>query len=213
RIINSALANSYWHIQPLFKQNYQSKPLNFTLRKEQYGQNVNDYAILGKADLGANIELSEVLKYLGSSDDRTKQMVSNGEKLSVFPTHRVKVSVPIDDMLKKGLLTPQEASISVNEIAWNVKPNADALYKVDIALLDLFASNKFDRPLHFVSAGAQSDVLPVPQWAQAEGCVYRLVPYQNPNSVGVGAGDNGVNTGISYDLFMNKFRWGKLNDP
>ena len=58
---------------------------------------------------------------------------------------------------------------------------------------------------------AQENVLPVPESAQAEGTVYRIVPYRNPNRVVTGG--NGINTDKSYDLFVNQFRWGNLQDP
>ncbi|MDE6514932.1 MAG: hypothetical protein K2L03_02735, partial [Bacteroidales bacterium] len=128
----------------------------------------------------------------------------------VFPTRNVKLTVPIEKMLSEGRLTEDQAARCLPEISWQIQ-KTDALYRVDIALLDIMASNFASRPLYFMSAGAQGNVLPLPHLAQLEGNVYRLVPYLNENRRVIG--DNGVNTDKTYDLYVNTFRWGNLNDP
>ncbi len=209
RIINSALANSFWHIQPLFRQVYASKPLNFTLSFDQYGQGVNDYAYLQNGPENKSIELASCLRYM-ANNPRAQVMTRDGEKISVFPTRNVKVTIPVEKMLDNGLLTEDQAARCLPEIGWQIK-KTDALYRVDIALLDLMASNFASRPFYFMSAGAQGNVLPLPNLAQLEGNVYRMVPYLNENRRVIG--DNGVNTDKTYDLYVNRFRWGNLNDP
>ncbi|MDE5704149.1 MAG: hypothetical protein K2H70_04915 [Bacteroidales bacterium] len=209
RIINSALANSFWHIQPLFRQVYASKPLNFTLSFDQYGQGVNDYAYLQNGPENKSVELASCLRYM-ANNPRAQVMTRDGEKISVFPTRNVKVTVPIEKMLANGQMTEDQAARCLPELQWQIK-KTDALYRVDIALLDILASNLATRPFYVMSAHAQSDVLPLPHLAQMEGNVYRLVPYLNDNRRATV--DNGINTDKTYDLYVNRFRWGNLNDP
>ena len=209
RIINSALANSFWHVQPLFRQVYASKPLNFVLSFDQYGQGVNDYAYLQNGPENKSVELASCLRYM-ANNPRAQVMTRDGEKISVFPTRNVKLTVPIEKMLSEGRLTEDQAARCLPELNWQIQ-KTDALYRVDIALLDLLASNFASRPLYFMSAGAQGNVLPMPDLAQLEGNVYRLVPYLNENRRVIG--DNGVNTDKTYNLYVNQFRWGNLNDP
>lgn len=209
RIINSALANSFWHIQPLFRQVYNSKPLKFELAFEQYGQGTNDYVyVQPSTDGDPYIELSRCLAYTASP--KTQVMTRDGEKISVFPTQNVKVNIPIEELLNKGFLTEDQASRALPEIAWKLK-KSDALYRADLAILDIFSSNFLERPICFMSSGAQRDVLPVPDLSQMEGNVYRIVPYINENRVVTG--DNGISTDKTYDLYMNKFSWGNINKP
>ena len=211
RIINSALANSFWHIQPLFHAVYEAAPLKFTVPYEGYGQGVNDYVLLGDMDLGGPTELTDLLRYVASPDPRTKQKTRDGEQLSVFPARQVKVSLSVNDMLAKGQVTPEQASSVPSQIVYTVKPGSNALYRADLAFIDLFASNKFERPIHVMSLGAQSGVWPLNDYAQSEGMIYRMVPYRNANRAVIGA--NGLNTDKVYDLFVNQFRWGNLQDP
>ena len=210
RIINSALANSFWHIQPLFRQVYNSKPLNFTLSFDQYGQGINDYAyIQDLLDKSAYYDLAKCLSFM-ANDPRAQIKTPAGEIISKFPTHNVKITVPIEEMLANGQLTQEQASRCLPELAWQIQ-KGDALYRVDMAFLDLVASNFASRPLYFMSSGAQSNVLPLPHMSQMEGNVYRLVPYLNENRAAVG--DNGMLTDKTYDLYVNQFRWGNLQDP
>lgn len=211
RIINSALAYSYWHVKPLFSKVYESEPLRFTMPYSVYGQRAKDYVYKADFQLDDYVELCDVLRYVGSSDPATKQRTRDGQLYSVFPVSKVKVSIDVQDLLRKGLVTPEQAARSLSEVRFAVKPGASALYRGELALLDIFATNKFDRPLHFMSQYAQKEILPLQQLCQAEGAVYRLVPYVNPNRKVVG--QNGVDTEKGYDLFVNRFRWGNLQDP
>ncbi|MDE7073112.1 MAG: hypothetical protein K2O66_07115, partial [Bacteroidales bacterium] len=74
-----------------------------------------------------------------------------------------------------------------------------------------FATNKFSRPIQEKSLGAQSKLFPLNEYGQSEGMIYRLVPYRNANRAAIGA--NGMNADKAYDLFVNQFRWGNLQDP
>lgn len=212
RIVNSALAYSYWHLKPLFHKVYQSDPVRFSLPCEQtYGPASKDYVYKGDADLGEHVDLGQVLAYVGSPNPATKQFAADGERYSVFPVSKVKVRVDAEDLLRKGLVTPLQAESVLPEILFEVKPGSGALYRHELAFLDIFASNKFDRPLHFMNQYAQKDLFPMGLLSQGEGSVYRLVPYLNPNRQAVG--HNGINTEKGYDLFVNRFRWGNLQDP
>ena len=211
RIINSALANSFWHIQPLFRAMYDAEPLKFTIPYGGYGQGVNDYAFLGDMDLGGYTELSDLLRFVGSDNPATKQRSRDGELVSFFPSRNAKVTLPVQEMLNQGLLTPEQAQTVPSELRYTVKPGSSVLYRADLAFLDIFATNKFGRPIHVLSTGAQSGVFPVNELASVQGNVYRLVPYRNANRAWIGA--NGMETDKTYDLFVNKFRWGNLQDP
>ena len=211
RIINSALANSFWHIQPLFRKVYDADPLRFTLPYEAYGQG-NDFVYLGDIDLGDYIELSQVLSFAASKDPATKQKMMDGSLVSVLPVNKVKLSLNSQELLNKGLITETQVASTPDAIRYELKASQrDMVFRADLAFLDIFASNGFERPVHVSSQTAQSNVLPVPDYAQAEGTVYRIVPYRNPNRQAVGG--NGINTDKSYDLFVNQFRWGNLQDP
>ncbi|MDR0763031.1 MAG: DUF2723 domain-containing protein, partial [Bacteroidales bacterium] len=211
RILNSALASSYWHVQPLFRKLYDSPPVKMSISYDNYGQGVNDYVWLENKNYGDAVELEDILKFVNSSDSRTKHSVRNGEQINLFPTKKVKITVDTQKLLADGIITATQAQRTLPVISWDVKNSGNALYKNDLAFLDIIGTNRFARPICMMSDRAQGDIYPVPQFAEMQGAVSKIVPYINPNKEAIG--DNGVNTDITYDLFVNKFRWGNLQDP
>jgi len=43
RVLNHMLASGHWYVQQMFSKVYESDPLPFILKKEQYGNGVNNY--------------------------------------------------------------------------------------------------------------------------------------------------------------------------
>lgn len=212
RIINSALAGSFWHVQPLFKKIYDSEPLKFTLSHEQYGESVNDYVLVDDKDFGESVELKSILNFIASNDPQTKRGYGN-EKVSFIPTPRVKMTINTADLLARGIITEEQALRTPPVMEWTLGAKGSAIYKNDLCFIDVVGSNNWERPVYFMSSAAQGGVLPVPQYAETEGSVYRLVPYINENRVATGGRENGINTDKTYDLFVNKFTWGNLQNP
>ncbi|MDR1975185.1 MAG: DUF2723 domain-containing protein [Bacteroidales bacterium] len=211
RILNSALAGSYWHVQPLFRKLYDSPPVKMSVSYNNYGQGSNDYVWLENKNYGDAIELEDIMRFVNSDDSRSKQMARNGEQINIFPTKKVKITVPLEKLLANGIITEDEAKRALPVVSWELKNSSNALYKNDLAFLDVLGTNHFERSICLMSDRAQGDIYPVPQLAEVQGAVSKIVPYLNPNRELIGG--NGVKTGITYDLFVNKFRWGNLQDP
>ena len=76
-------------------------------------------------------------------------------------------------------------------------------------LLDLLATNDWERPIYFAVTTGSDAYLGLQDYFQLEGLTYRLVPIKtknpNPNVSGRIAAD------IMYDNLMNKFTWGNMD--
>jgi hypothetical protein len=86
------------------------------------------------------------------------------------------------------------------------------LYKNDLILLDLIASNNFKRPLYFSAPYSVAKACNIVPYCFQEGWVYKFMPVKADtldfmNDLG------GVDGPGSYDFLMNKCKWGNLNDP
>lgn len=77
-------------------------------------------------------------------------------------------------------------------------------------LLDFLASNNWKRPVYFTSPSAIEKVLDVDKYCHLEGIVYRFLPVVAENYI---QGLGGINIDETYDLLVNKAKWGNLNDP
>jgi hypothetical protein len=78
-------------------------------------------------------------------------------------------------------------------------------------LLDFLASNQFKRPIYFASPSSVSDAVDVDKYCYLDGFVYRFLPVKADADYIQGLGS--VNSDVSYDVLMNKCKWGNLADP
>jgi tetratricopeptide (TPR) repeat protein len=111
-------------------------------------------------------------------------------------------------VIRSGTVPESMHDQIVDEIVWDIRQSA--LFKNDLMLLDLIATNNWERPIYFANPNSVSKVLDVDEYCHMEGVVYRFMPvkakeyYKNLG---------GVYTDGSYDLLVNKAKWGNLNDP
>ena len=208
RLVNSILANSAWLIQPLYDRVYESAPFRMSLDKENYGGGKNE-AVLVQDQLASQVELSQLLDFVNSSNPAARLRAQNGEVYSYFPTRNVKLTLDKERMSASGAYTPEEVASAPASLAW--KLNGNTLTKSNLVLLDVVANNLADRPVYMVSPYGHNDYLPALAQAQVEGMVFRFVPFKNENRLGLDPRSNGVNTDKTYDLLVNQFEWGQIN--
>jgi hypothetical protein len=84
-----------------------------------------------------------------------------------------------------------------------------ALYKSDLALLDLLVTNNWERPIYLNHTSLAQINIDLSPYAVQEGNAYRILPVRNPRK----DRDYLVNTEKSMDIMMNKFRYRGLDDP
>ena len=79
-------------------------------------------------------------------------------------------------------------------------------------LLDLVANNNWRRGLYFASPASVSHCFNVDSFCLVQGWVYKFMPVKATKEDFI-TNMGGVDPLTSYDLLMNKFAWGNLNDP
>jgi hypothetical protein len=208
RVVNFMLASGHWYVHQMMNKAYDSDPLPFTLSYDQYQNGVNNYIPFYNTNFKGHAELKQVIEFIANEDDRTKLPLQTGEKLNFSPTKKFKLTIDSADIMNKGAVPAHMADQIVPVIEWNVRQNY--LYKNDLMLLDLIATNNWERPIYFANPSSLNKVLDVEEYCHLEGFVYKFMPVKAENFIpGVG----GVHADASYDIFMNKCKWGNLKDP
>ncbi len=110
--------------------------------------------------------------------------------------------------MAKGAVPEYFADKIVSSINWDVRQNY--LYKNDLMLLDIIATNNWKRPIYFANPSSISKVLGIDEYCHLEGMVYKFMPVKSENFI---SGVGGINAESCYDIFMNKCSWGNLKDP
>jgi len=210
RVVNLMLASGPWYINQLYQKAYLSEPIPLTLSKEQYQQGTND--ILPFYDIGIKgyVELKDMIDFIKSDDPQTFLTLQNGEKMKFFPSKLVKITVDSAACVKYGIVPKHLRGKMVDSIYWKIRTNQ--LYKNDLMLLDLLASNKWERPLYFAAPSSVNHCVAIDSFCLVQGWVYQFMPVKADSGDYI-QGMGGVDAQTSYDIMKNKCAWGNLNDP
>ena len=198
RVINFSLLGIDWYINELRYKVNQSDPIDVIWTPEQIEGGKRDYILYRpKTNIPENryYDLFDMMKnYVGSDDPAKMEDRGNGDYLNTFPVR--KMSVPVDKamVIKNG--TVNAADSVVSEMKFDIPKSA--MVKNDLALLNIIAANKWNRPIYFTNDRAE---LGFDQYLRRDGLSFRLVPVQN----------NRVNTDWMMDKVMNKFDFGNAN--
>ncbi|MCD4747694.1 MAG: DUF2723 domain-containing protein [Bacteroidales bacterium] len=208
RVVNFMLASGYWYIHQMANKIYDSDPLPLTLTPKQYDNGVNNAVFFYETNIKGYVELKDVIDFIANENERTKLPLQSGEKINFSPTKKFKIIIDSADIINKGIVPKNLADKIVPVIEWDVKQNY--LYKNDLMLLDLIATNNWERPIYFANPSSISKVLDVDKYCHLEGFVYKFMPVKAKNYI---SGAGGISADTSYDILMNKCKWGNLNDP
>ncbi len=78
--------------------------------------------------------------------------------------------------------------------------------------MDIITANLYDRPIYFSVTCSQEKLLGLQDYMQLEGMALRIVPVKSQSDPSLYIyGSGRINAEASYDVIMNKFRWGNLD--
>lgn len=198
RVINFSLLGIDWYINELRYKVNQSDPIDVIWTPEQIEGGKRDYILYHPQETipeDRYYDLYDLMKnYVGSDDPAKMDNTRGGEGLNTYPVK--KVSVPVDKalVLKNGTANATDSVVS--EMRFDISKGA--LVKNDLALLNIIAANKWNRPIYFTSPRAD---LGFDRFIRRDGLSFRLVPVENSR----------VNTDWMMDKAMNKFGFGNAN--
>lgn len=78
--------------------------------------------------------------------------------------------------------------------------------------MDLLATNRWQRPVYYVTGG-HDDALGLENYFQLEGFAYRLVPVNTPRDASDPINYGRMDIEKTYKNLMENFRWGRMNEP
>ena len=205
RVVNFTLASGDWYIHQLYNKIYESDPLPLTIPADKYTQGTNDFVPYYEKDPNNVWDLKKLINFINSDRKEDKVPLQDKRYVAFMPTLNYSLRVDSLKVVKNGTVPASLTNQIVKAITWKVKKNT--LYKNDLMLLDLIATNDWNRPIYFASPNSVSDFRNIEDYCYLEGCVYRLLPVKADQKRG------GILTESTFDLLMNKFRYGNINNP
>ena len=213
-----------WYIDQMRRSAYESEPLPFSLTPKNYKQGgSNDYLLVREDPRlkGQAVDLNQYLKLIKEESDLLRLPTSFGDSVSVMPARKIVLNVDSAEVMRSGLIPEGKENLITSQMVIPIK--GGALYKNDLALLDIIASNNWERPIYFNQTSLMNVNLDLKDFVVQEGATFRLLPIDSKKQrfsntsldteLDLNPVQNQVNSEVMYENMMNKFRWRELDNP
>ena len=214
RVINTSLLGTDWYIDQMKCKAYTSDPIPSQLEHRQYAYGVRDVIYFDKKT-NSTWPIKDLMKWVSSDDpkDQLEKKRDNAPSIfySSYPTNKIRIPVNKENVLKSGIVKPEDADKIVDYI--DIRLPSYGMGKNRLLMLDIIANNDWKRPIYF-TGGSYSDeeYIWMRDYLQLDGMAYKLVPIKtpidkdNPYDMGRIDGD------LMYDI-VKSWDWGNMDDP
>jgi len=208
RVVNLSLLNTDWYINQMRRKVYDSDPLPLSLPPDMYAGDKRNYTyIIDNENIKGYVDLKQLLNLVIDNPDKFVRSTAMGN-FDYFPTKKFRLKVDSATVVANGTVATEYAGRIAKDVTWTF--NSNAIAKSFLMVLDLLASNNWERPVYFAITTGSEAYMGLEDYFMLDGLAYRLVPVKS----GSEQGQPGiVNTNVMFDNIMNKFRWGNINDP
>ena len=207
KVCNLSYLRAAWYIDQLSRKSYEADPMPFSLTHDKIHKGNRDILPLIER-VGQPVDVKDVIQFVASDDAKTKiksPFVAN-ELINHIPTKQFKITIDQDDILKKEIVSENNKDRIVSEMTWNI--GQSYLYKDGLMLLDLLATNNWERPIYWAMTVTSTKYFNLQKYFKVDGLAYQLVPVE-AKADGFYHGE--VDTDVMFDNIMNKFRWGGID--
>ncbi len=210
RVVNLSLIAVDWYIDLLRRKVNDSAPIKMSIPREKLrGKLRNQVFYFNQTGQDRPMSLQNFVRFIGEDNPLSSQ---SGRVIEAhYPTTRVVIPVDKQEVLRTGTVTQADTANIVPGIP--VQVNGTQLLKDEIAILDIIASNLWERPIYFAVTARMEKLFGMQDFMQLEGLALRLVPVrsQSENNVYGLLGSGRVNTDAMFENITTKWRWGNFD--
>ena len=213
RVINLSLIAVDWYIEnqrrkfnesPLVKMSIPQDKLRGSLRNQVFYYNPSNPE---SKNPDPPMAASNFLKFI--MEDHPIESGSGKVFETYMPSNNVYLEIDRQRAIAAGMCSEADSNF-VDRIPVNV--SGPYITKDDIAVLDILHSNMYDRPIYFSVTCSQEKLLGLQDYMELEGMALRIVPVKSQSDPSLYIyGSGRINAPSSYDVIMNKFRWGNFD--
>jgi len=224
RTINTSLLATDWYIDQMKRQTYKSAPIPSQTEHAQYAYGTRDY-IKHEALLDSvRWDIKDFVNWVTSDNPSTKYkslLLQSGmdpnnypkgtQEMVFYPTNKLRVPVNKANVLKSGVVKPEDADLIVPYI--DIDLPTTGISKNQFMMLDILANNDWERPIYF-TGGSYDDAeyIWMKEYLQLDGLVYKLVPIHTPLSPYNPYLMGRVDSSLMYSI-VQRWSWGNSERP
>lgn len=209
RVLNLSLIAVDWYIDQARRKINDSEAVKMTVPREAYrGNKRNSILYFNKNQKDPEMPLMSALKFIGES--HPVQGGSGQTYESYLPSRNLYIPVDVNAAVRNKMVYPTDTNI-VSKIPIDLS-GKQYITKDDLAVLDIIASNLWDRPIYFSVTCQESKLQGLQNYMQLEGLGLRVVPIRSPGDDNYYIyGSGRVDVERSYDVITNEWRWGNFD--
>ncbi len=209
RVVNLSLIAVDWYIDQLRRKVNDSAPIKMTIPASEYRGFKRNQIFVDPRGNGTRMPLQQAIKFAGEYHPIP---LSSGKQLESFlPSKQLFIPIDRNKIVQNNIISPSEVNDLPAAVEFNV--NKQYILKGDLAVLDILASNIWERPIYFAVTVRSESLQGLDEYLQMEGLGLKIIPIKagkDPLVPGV-LGKGRVDSQKVYDNVMNKFRWGNFD--
>lgn len=192
--------NTDWYIDQMKRQAYKSDPWPLSLENEDYRQGTNDYLpFVEREQVTAGIDLKQFVQLVKDDHPALQVQYGAGTTLLTMPTKNYFLNVDKAKVQNMGFVSKDRQTEITDRMQWTI--NKSMLEKKHLIILDLLATNNWERPVYFASTVNRADFMGLSEYFQLEGLAYRIVPVKASEE------SENINKEVMYENLMKKFKF------
>lgn len=203
RVVNLSLIAVDWYIDQMRRKVNDSPALNFTIPSEEYrGKKRNQVFYYSPDDVEREMSLMDVVRFVGEDHPLRG---ANTTTESYLPAKNLYIPVDRERAIQAGIVQRDDPDLTDR-----IRLTVDRSYitKDELAILDILASNFYDRPIYFSVTCTESKLFNLGEHLQLEGLGLRLMPIRTQPTRGFGIyGLGRVGEEQFLENILNNYRW------
>ncbi|QHJ09080.1 DUF2723 domain-containing protein [Hymenobacter busanensis] len=209
RVAVLSYLNTDWYIDQMKRDSYLSQPLPIGMEKKDYVQGTNDYLPFVENPSVAEVNLREFMQLIRQNSPLLQVQTQSGHSLLSFPTRKFYLPIDTVAVQKLNIIPKDRRGQLVARMDWDM--GRGAIEKKNLVILDMLATNNWQRPIYFSSTVNTQDFMNLQPYFQLEGLAYRILPARDPNYQPQGGDEGYVAKDLMYDNLMHKFAYRNLD--
>ncbi|MCX2738630.1 glycosyltransferase family 117 protein [Pontibacter anaerobius] len=207
RVAVLSYLNTDWYIDQMMDQSYESDPWPLSLGMENYRQGTNDFLpYMERPQVAAGIDLKQYIGLIKQNHPALQAQYGAGTTLLTMPTHNFFLNIDKEKIKQMDFVAEDREDEIVDRMQWTITKSL--LEKKHLVMLDLLATNNWERPVYFSTTVNSADFIGLSDFFQLEGLAYRVVPVKAAEDE---AGN--VNKEVMYENMMKKFSFRNFDNP
>ncbi|MGY2131486.1 glycosyltransferase family 117 protein [Hymenobacter sp. HD11105] len=210
RVAVLSYLNTDWYIEQMRRRAYKSQPLPISMKPQNYVQGTNDYLPYVENPAVQQVNLKEFIELVDENSQLLQVQTQSGRSLLSFPTKKFFLPIDTAAVMRSGIIPAERRKQLVSTMEWSM--GGGAIEKKNLVILDMLASNNWQRPIYFSSTVVPSDMMNLQPYFQLEGMAYRILPARDPDYDPRG-NEGYVAKDLMFENMMKKFAFRNLDNP